>query len=170
MKIERLISLNVFLRRRAEIQRHVAMVVTTNDVVFTDDTAIFEVKPLAKVVYNRWSFIDFICTPFPGRHMTQADKDSLNKIVVRADQSNFFIKFFGGQWRAVTEPFGDITRWDLIERLPLVQKKVKTYLEQPQTFRYRLQVFERVSPAASGSSREASQARSTQNQSKPSGS
>ncbi len=155
---------------RAEIQRHVAMVVTTNDVVFTDDTAFFEVKPLAKVVYNRWSFIDFICTPFPGRHMTQADKDSLNKIVVRADQSNFFIKFFGGQWRAVTEPFGDITRWDLIERLPLVQKKVKTYLEQPQTFRYRLQVFERVSPAASGSSREASQARSTQNQSKPSGS
>ncbi len=132
---------------RAEIQRRVDAWVTTNDVVYTDDTAFFEVKQRAKVVYARWSFMEFMITHISGRRLTQADKDSVNKLVIRADQAEFFTHTFGGQWQAVTEPFGDSTRWDRVEHIPLIQAKVKRYLEQPQTYRYHLQIFQRLTPA-----------------------
>jgi len=134
---------------RTEIQRRVAAWVTTNDVVYTDDTAFFEVKQRAKVVYARWSFMDFVSTHISGRRLTQADKESVNKLVIRSDQAAAFTNTFGGQWQPVTGPFGDATRWDRIEHIPLIQAKVKRYLDQPQTWRYQLQIFRRLAPATS---------------------
>ncbi|HEV2694984.1 MAG TPA: hypothetical protein VG347_18970 [Verrucomicrobiae bacterium] len=135
---------------RAEIQRQVDAAVAATDVVYTDDTAFFEVKQRAKIVYARWSFMDTVYTHIPGRHLTQADKDSVNKLVIRADQAEFFTNTFGGQWQAVAEPFGDVTRWERIEHIPVIGRKVKSYLDQPQTMRYPLQIFQRVTPETAG--------------------
>jgi hypothetical protein len=134
---------------RAEIQRQVNAFVAEKDVVFTDDAAFFEVKQRARVVYVNWSFADTAYTPIPGRRMTQADKDSVNKLVIRADRANFFTNCFGGPWRAVTGPFGDAIRWDRVERLPRFRQKLESYLHLPQSSRCPLQIFERVLPETS---------------------
>jgi len=129
---------------RAEIQRRVDSFVTPQDVVFSDDSAFFEVKQRAGVVYTRWSSSDFITTRVPGRSLTQAEKDRVNKLVIRAGRAEFFTNYFGGHWEAATEPFGDSTRWDRVKGLPVLRAKVAAYLDQPQTWRYPLQFFRRV--------------------------
>jgi hypothetical protein len=130
---------------RAEIQRRIVSCINPDDVVYTADACFFDVKPLAKVVYARCSFMDFVGTRVPGRRLTQSEKDNVTKLVVRADQAAFFTDYFGGPWEAVTPPFGDSTRWDRVESLPWLQSKMRTFLDQPQTWRYPLQVFQRAS-------------------------
>jgi hypothetical protein len=128
-----------------EIQRRIVSCINPDDVVYTADACFFDVKPLAKVVYARCSFMDFVGTRVPGRRLTQSEKDNVTKLVVRADTAAFFTDYFGGPWEAVTEPFGDTTRWDRVENLPWLQNKMRAYLDQPQTWRYQLQVFQRTS-------------------------
>lgn len=130
----------------AEIQRRIESCIKADDVVYTDDSCFFEVKPIAKVVYARFTSMDFVLTRTPGRRLTQSEKDSVTKLVVRADQAAFFTTYFGGPWEAMTQPFGDTTRWDRVENLPWLQSKIRAYLDQPQTWRYQLQIFQRTSP------------------------
>lgn len=130
----------------AEIQQHINSTIKADDVVYTDDSCFFEVKPIAKVVYTRFTSMDFILTRTPGRRLTTREKDSVTKLVVRADHAAIFTNYFGGPWEAITEPFGDTTRWDRVEKLPWLQSKMKAYLDQPQTWRYPLRVFQRTSP------------------------
>jgi len=128
---------------RSDIRQRVDSCISDTEVVYTDDTAFFEVKPFAKVVYARWSSMDFIETRVAGRRLTQAEKDSVTKLVIRADKADFFTNYFGGNWEAVTEPFGDTTDWDRVNHFPLIHSKLKSYLDQPQTWRYQLQIFKR---------------------------
>lgn len=130
---------------RAEIQQCVDTEVTANDKVFSDDCTFFEVKRRAGVVYTRWSSVDFIRTRVPGRSLTPAEKESVTKLVVRADRAEFFTNYFGGRWEAAGPPFGDVTRWDRVEKLPVLRAKVAAYLDQPQTWRYPLQILRRAS-------------------------
>lgn len=128
---------------QTSLQENVNSCINKNDVVYTEESAFFYVKPTAKVVYTRWSSMDFQKTRVPGRTFTQSEKNSLTKLVIQPGQADTFTKFFGGEWEAMAVPFGDSTRWDRVENIPWIKEMLGNYLEQGHTYRRQLQIFRR---------------------------
>ena len=138
---------------RAEIQRVVRAHVTPDDVAYSDFAGFFEVKPVARVVYDYWSSSALLATHVPGRDFTPAEKRAVSVLILRADDAARFTNFFGGQWQAVTGPFGDSQDFSRLARLPLVGKRIAHHAAQPQTERYQLQIFRRLSAFRASDSR-----------------
>lgn len=128
---------------QATSQRDVNSNINAGDVVFTDESAFFLVKTAANVVYTRWSSMDFVQTRVHCRTFTQAEKDSVTKLLVHPDQADSFTKFFGGEWESMTGPIGDSTRWERVENIPWISGKLKAYLGQEHSRRREVQIFRR---------------------------
>ena len=133
---------------RAEIQRVVRAQVTRDDVAYSDFAGFFEVKPVARVVYDYWSSSALLATHVPGRDFTPAEKRAVSVLILRADEAARFTNFFGGQWQTVSAPFGDTQDFSALARLPLLGPRLAHYCLQRQNEHYRLQIFRRVSPAS----------------------
>ena len=124
-------------------QRSVTSKIHADDVVFSDESGFFLAKSVAKVVYTRWSSMDFVQTRVASRTFTSAEKASVTKLLVQPDQVDSFTKFFGGEWEAMAGPFGDSTHWERVDRIPWINGKLKNYLDQGHSRRRELQVFRR---------------------------
>ncbi|HWX18525.1 MAG TPA: hypothetical protein VN578_01340 [Candidatus Binatia bacterium] len=128
---------------RAELQRTVASNVSRNDVVFSDMGAFFEAKQAAEVVYDFCSSSALLATSIPGRDFTPGEKQSVSVVITSPAQKDHFCGFFGGEWVAVTPPFGDSFDFTALARLPIIGRKFASYSGQPQNDRHPMQIFRR---------------------------
>jgi hypothetical protein len=64
--------------------------------------------------------------------------------VVRTDRAASYTNFFGGQWTAVSEPFGDTLNFGALARWPRLHARFRHHFEQPQMERQPLQIYRRV--------------------------
>jgi hypothetical protein len=128
---------------RSAIQSTVFNAVQPNDIVFTDDAAFFEVKRATRMVYDNWSSSNLLQMPLQGRDLTPEEKRAVNVLVIRPERRERLAEFFGGEWKPITEPFGDTQDFSKLARLPIVGSKLAHYGSQPQTERYPLQIFRR---------------------------
>jgi hypothetical protein len=129
---------------RSEIQRIVHTHINRHDIVFSDYAPFFEVKNSADVVYVPYSSFALATTPIAGYDFTPEEKRSISVLVIRPQQTAYLTTFFGGQWKPVSEPFGDTQDFSRLEHLPLVGARLAHYGTQPQTERYQVQIFRRV--------------------------
>jgi hypothetical protein len=135
---------------RTEIQRIVHSHINRHDIVFSDYATFFEVKNSADVVYVPFSSSALVTmASIGGYDFTPEEKQSISVLVIRPEQSGYLTNFFGGRWEPVTEPFGDVQDFRQLTQLPLIGRRLAHYATQPQTERYQVQVFRRLtdSPA-----------------------
>ena len=83
--------------------------------------------------------------PIPGGHdLTPEEKRAFSVLVLRLNRVETTTNHLGGQWQAVTEPFGDTQDFSRLARLPVIGRRFASYAAQPQTARYQLQILRRV--------------------------
>jgi hypothetical protein len=133
---------------RDHLQRTIASNVSSNDVVFSDMGAFFEAKQVTEVVYNFCSSSALLTTHIPGRDFTPEEKQSVSVVITSPEQKDHFCGFFGGEWVAVTPPFGDSFDFTALARLPIIGRKFASYSGQPQNDRHPMQIFRRASGTA----------------------
>jgi hypothetical protein len=133
---------------RAEVRRTVNSQILLSDVVFTDFPTFFEVKRAARRVYDVWYSYSLCTTHLAGHDFTPEEKRNLTVLVIRPEQKEKFGAFFGGDWRAVTLPFGDTQDVSALARLPIIGKRFAHHATQPQAERFQLQIFRRQDDSA----------------------
>jgi len=132
------------LAPHAEIQRIIDGCITSKDVVFSDYAPFFEVKTAANVVYAPYYSSALVTTHIAGHDFTPEEKQSISALIIRPEQSDYLTNFFGGRWEPVTERFGDVQDFRQLTQLPLVGRRLAHYATQPQTERYQVQIFRRL--------------------------
>jgi hypothetical protein len=133
---------------RAEIRRVVASQISSQDVVFTDYPCFFEVKQVTRMVYYFYCSSVLCPTGVPGRDLSTEEKRAVSVLVIRPEQKDRLCAYFGGDWKAVSAPFGDSQNFSALTRLPMVGGRLARYATQPQTERFQLQVFRREPKSA----------------------
>lgn len=128
----------------AQVREVVSARLSPNDVVFTDYLMFFEVKRVAGRVYDPWSSSETLPFHLPGRVFTPKEKADVTALVVRPEQLATFAKVFGGQWAASGPEFGDWNDREAMRRVPWVGSWLVRHFTQPQTDRYRVQIFRRA--------------------------
>jgi hypothetical protein len=134
------------LKPRHELQTFVNSSVRSNDVVFSDDALFFEVKKATPVVYGKNYSSAFLQLHIQGHDFSDEEKRSINVLVIRPEQAEFATNFFRGTWQLASGPLGDTQDFSELARLPVVGPRLAHYGTQPQTQRYQLQIFRRLSP------------------------
>jgi hypothetical protein len=153
---------------RSTIQAIVDSHITRRDVVFADVAVFVEVKRRADTMYT-WQSSQTFCaarigghlvTPeervllgrsavlnplMPGRVFTPQEEQSVSVLVVRPELEGLCTNAFGGQWIAVTPPFGDTQDVASVARWPVVGPRLAHHFEQEHVERYQVQIFRRVS-------------------------
>jgi len=104
----------------------------------------FEVKKKASIVYGKNYSSAFLQLHIQGHDFNPEEKRSINVLVIRPEQAEFATNFFGGGWQLANGPFGDTQNFSGLERLPVIGSRLAHYGAQPQTQRYRLQIFRRL--------------------------
>jgi hypothetical protein len=130
---------------RSDIQQIIRNNLHSTDIVFSDFQVFFEVKQVAREVYTRNSSMELLTYNKPGNTFTEDEKRAFTVLVIPADSIDSYSRLFGGQWKAVTEPFGDTRDQTLLNRFPVIAAKLRSHLAQPQINRYPLQIFRRLS-------------------------
>jgi hypothetical protein len=114
-----------------------------DDVVFAHYTAFFEAKRVAQNVYGPM-YGKYLANLTPAAHeFTPEEKQSLTVLIIWKHQFDFFQGYFGGDWVAVSEPFGDSSTLGRSADIPLIGRRMRTHFESPQLQRYKLQIFRR---------------------------
>jgi hypothetical protein len=132
------------LSSHAEIQRVLNSRISPHDVVLSEYLSFFEAKKAAHVVYNFYASSVLCPCGIPGFDLSPQQKQAVSVLVIRPQQKDQICGFFGGDWKAVTEPFGDLQDFSRIARLPLIGSRFAHYALQPQTERYQVQIFRRT--------------------------
>lgn len=133
---------------RAEIQRILASQISSKDVAFSEYLTFFEVKQLAPLVYHFFSSPVLWPTGVPGFDLTAANKRAVSVLVIRPEHKDLLCAYFGGDWKAVTAPFGDTQDWSALTGLPVVGSRFAQHAARWQVERYQVQVFRRVPESA----------------------
>lgn len=134
---------------RSEIQRAIAAQVSETDIAFTDFAAFFEVKQRARVVYDAWYSRAFFIQADSAHDFSEDEKRSLTVLVIRAGEVEKLTNFFGGNWVAVTPPFGDTQDYGRLARLPFIGGKFASYAQQPQNERCQFVILRRAADTKS---------------------
>jgi hypothetical protein len=129
---------------RGKMQRLISSQITQQDVVFSDYAPFFEVKNAAAIVYAPYYSSALSTTPISGHDFTPEEKRSITALVIRPEQAGKLTDFFGGQWEPTSESFGDVQDFRFLKQLPLAGSRLAHYAAQPQTERYQVQIFRRV--------------------------
>jgi hypothetical protein len=132
---------------RREVQALLRAHIHPEDVVCSDYAYFFEVKRTARRVYDRFCSPALLWTFIPGRDLTPEQKNSVSVLVIRPNEKDFVTAYFGGQWTAESEPFGDSFEPGFLGRLPVLGNRIVHYLNQRQTERYPLQIFRKQGAA-----------------------
>jgi len=129
---------------RTEIQRVLASQISSQDVAFSEYLTFFEVKQLAPLVYHYFSSPLLWPRSFPGFDLTAEHKRAVSVLVIRPEQKDRLCAYFGGEWKAVTAPFGDTQDWSALTGLPIVGSRFAQHAARMQVERYQVQVFRRI--------------------------
>jgi len=134
---------------RTEIQHAIAPVIGPRDTVLCEHGGLFETKKVAGTVYDLTYSASFYAIPWRGGHdFTPEEKRSINVLVLRPERAGFATNYFGGQWTAVSTPFGDTQDLKSLYRLPLLARKIlhpEVGFEE-QREHYSLQIFRKTQP------------------------
>jgi hypothetical protein len=125
----------------AFIQKHV----TPNDVVYCDSNIFFETKHSIQRVFTPMFAKHTMKVSPQGHEFSPQEKQALTVMIIRPQDYPDLIQYFGGQWEAVSEPFGDTVAFDRVPELPLLGTKLRRHLQQPQMTRYQVQIYRRSS-------------------------
>jgi hypothetical protein len=134
----------------AQVRQLISAHLSPSDVVFTDYLMFFEVKQVAGRVYDPWSSSETLPFHLPGRAFTPKEKAEVTALVVRPEQLASYAQVFGGHWAASGPPFGDWNDRESMRRVPVVGNWLVRHLTQPQTDRYRVQIFRRAAEPEAG--------------------
>ncbi|MES2921171.1 MAG: hypothetical protein V4819_06485 [Verrucomicrobiota bacterium] len=115
-----------------------------SDVVFADYTAFFECKAVTAKVYSPMYSRYFVSLSDAAQDFTDQEKAQVNVLVIPASQIDEMKRYWGGEWVAATPKLGDSISGNGFSTLPLVGKRMQSYLTNPQSVRRPLQVFRRV--------------------------
>jgi hypothetical protein len=136
------------LATRAEIQRILASQISSKDVAFSEYLTYFEVKQLVPLVYHFFSSPVLCPTGLPGFDLTAENKRAVSVLVIRPEHRDLLCAYFGGDWKALTAPFGDTQDWSALTSLPIVGSRFARHASQMQVERHQVQVFRRVPDSA----------------------
>ena len=136
------------LAPRSELQRIVSSQIRSDDVVMTDYRGFFEAKQVARNVYDPWSSYGLMSAARPGHEFSVEEKAKFTALIIPTQEKVAYFDFFGGQWSATCEPFGDTQDFNRLTRLPIIGRRFASYAAQPQVARRQLQVFRRSKSAA----------------------
>src|SRR5205085_2380716 len=113
-----------------------------DDVVCCEQAFFFEVKPAARRVYDTcYSSVFFTLPMAGGKDFTPEEKRAMSVLVIRPEKAEFLTRFFGGQWQAVSAPFGDTQDLSRLARVPMLGKWLVKHCSERQTERHQVQVF-----------------------------
>ena len=114
------------------------------EVVFSDYAPFFEVKAAARLVYDPYFSSTLVPRNVKGWDFSEEEKRSISVMVIRPQQRERLAGFFGGNWSAVGEPFGEAQDLKRIAGLPVIGGRLAHYATQPQNERYQVQIFRRL--------------------------
>jgi hypothetical protein len=116
--------------------------VQPEDVVLCEPTVYFEARQTAKHVLTT----DY----FEFRKFSESQKAAVSVIIIKPESLEFFTKFFGGQWRQVSDPFGDSCSPPRISQFPPLEAFLRRYFSNSTNERYQVCVYRRSiqAPAA----------------------
>lgn len=134
------------LTPRAQVRATIEEHIKPGEVVFSEYTTFFETKNVTRVVYDFWSSEDLMPTHIPGRSFTAEEKSAVNVLVIRPRDRERLTTYFGGDWTAVTGPFGDTQDFGSLSKLPIVGPRFARHAAQPQTERFQVQIYRRTAP------------------------
>lgn len=129
---------------RPEVRRIVSARVRPTDVVFSDYATFFEVKEVAKLVYDPYFSSTLLRRNVIGFDFSAEQKRSISVLVIRPEQQERLTRFFGGSWTPVSGPFGDTQDVARLAGLPVIGRTLASYAAQPQNERYQVQIFRRL--------------------------
>jgi len=128
---------------RSEIRRIVSSRIHPADVVFSDYASFFEIKEVARLVYDPYFSSTLVPRNVPGLDFTDEEKRAISVLVIRPEQLERLAGFFGGKWSAVSDRFGETQDVGRMARVPIIGSRLAHYAAQPQNERYQLQIFRR---------------------------
>ena len=115
-----------------------------SDVVFADYTAFFECKAVAPLVYSPMYSRQFVSLSKGAQDFTEQEKAQVNVLVIPAPKIDEMKLYWGGEWAAATPMLGDSISGNGFSTLPLIGRRMQSYLSSPQSTRRPLQVFRRI--------------------------
>jgi hypothetical protein len=129
---------------RAELMNVVASRVHADDVVFSEYFTFFESKMITPNVYVPFSAKGLCPILASGLELAREERKRVNVIIVKLDQKDLVEGYFGGQWTAVTPPFGDSAAVGALSRIPFFGRKLEILFYHAPTARFQVQIFRRV--------------------------
>jgi hypothetical protein len=138
---------------REEIRRIIRTQISSRDIVFTEYVTFFEVKQIARTVYDPFTSMTLQPAFVRGYDLSEEERRSVSVMVIRPEQKERLAEYFGGKWEPASAPFGDNQNFSALMRLPIVGKKFASHARQPQIERFPVQIFRRMSdrsPIANG--------------------
>jgi len=128
---------------RKECRQVIRAQTRAGDVAFSDYPAFFEVKQELQAVFSPMYSKHFVELVPSAHDFTPEEKALVTLIIVRPDRLADYEAYFGGKWKAVSEPFGDAIREEKWPKTPMFARVLRHHFETPQMGRYRLQLFRR---------------------------
>lgn len=117
------------------IRDNIQAKVRPEDVVFCEPTVYFETRQAARRVLTT----DY----FEFRTFSASQKAAISVMILKPDSADFFMKFFGGEWRPISEPFGDSCSPPRMSRFPRLETFLKGYFSNSTNERFQVCVYRR---------------------------
>ena len=86
----------------------------------------------------------------PGYDLSTRDKGAVSVLIIRPEQKERICNYFGGRWKALTVPFGEMQDFSPLTSLPILGRRFASQAAQPQMARFQVQVFRRFSDSDGG--------------------
>lgn len=117
--------------------------VRANDVVFSDYSSFFEVKQVAQNVFIPEYSTNFSTMSIEGHDFSPEEKKEITVLVVEPGMIRTLSTYFGGEWKPVSEPFGDQVSLGDFAGVPLLGPHLQHHFQTMQMNRRKLQIFRR---------------------------
>lgn len=138
------------LMPRKQIERRVAEGINAKDIVYTDYMTFFEIKAISPNVFVPFSAKGLGSIEGNGRDLTADERASVTVLCARPESLAAVTNYFAGNWRAVSEPFGDHLKHPAWIPEKVYQKLARHLFERAPTARYKVQLLRRQSAGIPG--------------------
>lgn len=122
----------------------VASRVHPGDVVFSEYCTFFEAKRITPQVYVPFSARGLGLISNSGLELTPKQREQISVMIVSPGRKDPTARYFGGDWVAVTEPFGDSVALGKWPRIPVLGRCLQTLFSHAPAARFKVQIFRRT--------------------------
>jgi len=132
------------LAPRQEVVHAIRSAIRQGDVVFCQYACFFEAKQVASGVYVPMYSKVLVNLSDQAHDFTPAEKKSITLMVVQPSEKDTLGRYFGGEWTAAGEPFGDHLSLEALHNFPALRQRLAHHFATPQMVRFQLQAFRRT--------------------------